>query len=129
MFEEWCDGRRLESYQCSVSDISCFLEDPIVKGKSFSTTKVYLAVVAACHVGFNGTLVGQRPLNRRFMKGAAISFLCLLRLCQDFSVVLEVLSHQLFEPLGDVSLNQLSFQTALCPSQCFVCTLCSFLVH
>ncbi|KAI2665734.1 Protein P [Labeo rohita] len=31
---------------------------------------VYLAAIAACHVGFDGTTVGQHPLICRFMKGA-----------------------------------------------------------
>ncbi|KAL7834805.1 hypothetical protein SRHO_G00290520 [Serrasalmus rhombeus] len=31
------------------------------KGKAFSTIKVYLAAVSSCHVGFNGTTVGQHP--------------------------------------------------------------------
>ncbi|XP_057199568.1 uncharacterized protein LOC130560093 [Triplophysa rosa] len=115
MFEEWCDGRRLISYQCSVADILCFLQDLINKGRSFSTIKVYLAAIAVCHVGFDGTSVGQHPLLRRFMKSARRFLPTPAKTVPewDLSMVLESLSRLPFEPLGDVSLKHLSFKTAL----------------
>ncbi|CAM4492239.1 unnamed protein product [Leuciscus chuanchicus] len=70
VFEGWCDGRGLTSYQCSVPDILCFLQDLMERGRSFSTIKVYLAAFSACHVGFEGSTVRQHPLTRSFMKGA-----------------------------------------------------------
>ncbi|KAL1269063.1 hypothetical protein QQF64_031352 [Cirrhinus molitorella] len=51
VFEEWCKKRQLISYQCSVVDILSFLQDLIDGGRSFSTIKVYLAAIAACHIG------------------------------------------------------------------------------
>ncbi|XP_057206214.1 uncharacterized protein LOC130564268, partial [Triplophysa rosa] len=115
VFEEWCDGRRLISYQCSVADILCFLQDLIDKGRSFSTIKVYLAAIAACHVGFDGTSVRQHPLLRRFMKGAQHFLPMPAKTVPewDLSMVLKSLSRRPFEPLGEVSLKHLSFKTAL----------------
>ncbi|KAI7790836.1 hypothetical protein IRJ41_002448 [Triplophysa rosa] len=115
VFEKWCDGHRLISYQCSVADILCFLQDLIDKGRSFSTIKVYLAAIAACHVGFDGTSVGQHPLLRRFMKGARRFLPTPAKTVPewDLSMVLESLSRRPFEPLGDISLKHLSFKTAL----------------
>ncbi|XP_016341804.1 uncharacterized protein LOC107688601 [Sinocyclocheilus anshuiensis] len=115
VFEEWCKGRQLLSYQCSVVDILGFLQDLIDAGKSFSTIKVYLAAIAACHVGFDGTTVGQHPLIRRFMKGARRSLPVTRRAVPgwDLSMVLEALSQQPFEPLGTIPLKLLSFKAAL----------------
>ncbi|XP_056093378.1 uncharacterized protein LOC130072339 [Rhinichthys klamathensis goyatoka] len=115
VFEGWCDGRGLTSYQCSVPDILCFLQDLMEKGRSFSTIKVYLAAISACHVGFEGSTVGQHPLIRRFMKGARRSLPVIRRTVPewDLSMVLEALSQHPFEPLGSISLKLLSFKTAL----------------
>ncbi|XP_028451658.1 uncharacterized protein LOC114566981 [Perca flavescens] len=50
VFEEWCKHRGTIPYQCSVVDLLCFLQYLMDKGKAFSTIKVYLAAVSACHV-------------------------------------------------------------------------------
>ncbi|KAL0200730.1 hypothetical protein M9458_003917, partial [Cirrhinus mrigala] len=115
VFEQWYDERLLISYQCSLTAILSFLQDLIDGGRSFSTIKVYLAAIAACHVGFDGTTVGQHPLIRRFMKGARRSLPVIKRVIPewDLSMVLEVLSRYPFEPLGDISLKLLSLKTAL----------------
>ncbi|XP_051980853.1 uncharacterized protein LOC127642225 [Xyrauchen texanus] len=115
VFEEWCEGRRVTSYQCSITDILCFLQDLMDKGRSFSTIKVYLAAIAACHVGFDSATVGQHPLIRRFMKGARRSLPVPRRVVPewDLSMVLDTMSQQPFEPLGSISLKNLSFKTAL----------------
>ncbi|XP_051988692.1 uncharacterized protein LOC127648137 [Xyrauchen texanus] len=115
VFEEWCEGRRVTSYQCSITDILCFLQDLMDKGRSFSTIKVYLAAIAACHVGFDSATVGQHPLIRRFMKGARRSLPVPRRVVPewDLSMVLDAMSQQPFEPLGSISLKNLSFKTAL----------------
>ncbi|XP_048011810.1 uncharacterized protein LOC125245326 [Megalobrama amblycephala] len=115
VFEGWCDGRGLTSYQCSVSDILCFLQDLMDKGRSFSTMKVYLAAISACHVGFEGSMVGQHPLICRFMKGARRSLPVIRKTVPewDLSMVLEALSLYPFEPLGSISLKLMSFKTAL----------------
>ncbi|XP_056091163.1 uncharacterized protein LOC130070700 [Rhinichthys klamathensis goyatoka] len=115
VFEGWCDGRGLTSYQCSVPDILCFLQDLMEKGRSFSTIKVYLASISACHVGFEGFTVGLHPLIRRFMKGARRSLPVIRRTVPewDLSMVLEALSQHPFEPLGSISLKLLSLKTAL----------------
>ncbi|XP_026133283.1 uncharacterized protein LOC113112099 [Carassius auratus] len=115
VFEGWCDGRGLTSYQCSVPDILCFLQDLLEKDRSFSTIKVYLAAISACHVGFEGSTVGQHPLIRRFMKGARRRLPVIRRTVPewDLSMVLEALSQYPFEPLGSISIKLLSFKTAL----------------
>lgn len=84
-------------------------------GKCLSTIKVYLPSIIACHVGFDGTTVGQHPLIRRFMKGAHRSLPVSRKsvLEWDLSMVLEALSQQPFEPLGNISFKLLSFKTAL----------------
>ncbi|XP_073690968.1 uncharacterized protein [Garra rufa] len=115
VFEQWCDERQLIAYQCSFTAILSFLQDLIDGGRSFSTIKVYLAAIAACHVGFDGTTVGQHPLIRRFMKGARRSLPVTKKVIPewDLSMVLGVLSQYPFEPLGDISLKLLSLKTAL----------------
>ncbi|XP_021322973.1 uncharacterized protein [Danio rerio] len=115
VFEEWCEERRLISYQCSVADILGFLQGLMDCGKSFSTIKVYLAAITACHVGFDGSTAGQHPLIRRFMKGARRSLPVTRRVVPewDLSMVLDALTHHPFETLEAISLKHLSFKTAL----------------
>lgn len=62
--------KHIISFQCSVIDLLCFLQDLMDKGRDFSTIKVYLAAVSACHVGFGEKPAGQHSLVIRFMKGA-----------------------------------------------------------
>ncbi|XP_029975893.1 uncharacterized protein LOC115409064 [Salarias fasciatus] len=115
VFEEWCQKKGHISFQCTVGVILSFLQDLIDKRKAFSTIKVYLAAIAACHVGFGGKTVSQHPLVCRFMKGARR----LLPVCRplappwDLAVVLNGLSRAPFEPLEEVSLKHLSLKTAL----------------
>ncbi len=51
VFERWCELKHTISYQCSVVDLLTFLQELVDKGKAFSTIKVYLAAILACHVG------------------------------------------------------------------------------
>lgn len=70
VFQERCEAKDTIPFQCSVPDVLCFLQDLLDGDKSFSTIKVYLATISACHVGFGSAPIGQHPLIKRFMKGA-----------------------------------------------------------
>ena len=114
-FEKWCTAERVVPFQAPVGSILSFLQSLIDKGLSYSTLKVYMAAISACHVGFDAGSAWMHPLIRRFMKGA-------LRLLQvpksmvpawDLAFVLNSLSGPPFEPLGTVDLNVLSLKTAL----------------
>ena len=115
MFEEWCTKSQTMPFQCSVPVILKFLQELLEKGNAFSTIKVYLAAILACHVGFGSTTVEQHPLVTRFLKGAR----CLRPVSKqltpswDLSIVLDALCQQPFEPLDQVELKKLSFKTAL----------------
>ncbi|XP_032363038.1 LOW QUALITY PROTEIN: uncharacterized protein LOC116675032 [Etheostoma spectabile] len=89
--------------------------DLIDKHKAFSTIKVYLAAIAACHVGFDGKTAGQHPLVCRFMKGARRLLPVSKPLTPpwDLAVVLDGLASPPFEPLGEVDLKHLSLKTVL----------------
>ncbi len=114
-----CAGARMAShdipFQCSVAVVLSFLQDLIDQGKAFSTIKVFLAAISACHIGFDNKTVGQHPLVCRFMKGAR----CALPVSKpispswDLGLVLDALSMSPFEPLDKVDLKILSFKTAL----------------
>ncbi len=98
-----------------MGDILCFLQDLLDKGKAFSTIKVYLAAISACHVCFGEKSAGQHPLISRFMKGA-----CRIRPVSrqmvplwDLSIVLEALSQHPFEPLEGIGLKFLTLKTVL----------------
>ncbi|KAK0152765.1 hypothetical protein N1851_005700 [Merluccius polli] len=85
------------------------------KGKAFSTIKVYLAAISACHVGFGDRPAGQHPLVCRFMKGARRKLPVSRPLVPlwDLSVVLEALSHHPFEPLEAVGMKFVSLKVVL----------------
>ena len=95
--------------------ILTFLQDLLDRNKSFSTVKVYLAAVSACHVGFGDKTAGQHPLIRQFMKGARRLRPVSKPLAPswDLPMVLDVLSQPPFEPLQQLDLKVLSLKTAL----------------
>nr|XP_046244201.1 uncharacterized protein LOC124058723 [Scatophagus argus]XP_046244202.1 uncharacterized protein LOC124058723 [Scatophagus argus]XP_046244204.1 uncharacterized protein LOC124058723 [Scatophagus argus]XP_046244205.1 uncharacterized protein LOC124058723 [Scatophagus argus]XP_046244206.1 uncharacterized protein LOC124058723 [Scatophagus argus]XP_046244207.1 uncharacterized protein LOC124058723 [Scatophagus argus]XP_046244208.1 uncharacterized protein LOC124058723 [Scatophagus argus]XP_04624421 len=70
LFEGWCHRNGHIPFQCPVGVILSFFQDLIDKRKAFSTVKVYLAAIAARHVGFRKQTTSQHPLVCRFMKGA-----------------------------------------------------------
>ena len=115
VFESWCDQYTVIPYQCSVSEVLRFLQELLDKGRAFSTVKVYLAAISACHVGFGNAPVGQHPLVCRFMRGARRLRPAVKSLVPswDLSVVLEALSQHPFEPLDTVDMRLLSFKTVL----------------
>ncbi|XP_034530069.1 uncharacterized protein LOC117805448 [Notolabrus celidotus] len=115
VFEEWCVMRQIVPYQCSVVDLLSFLQELVDKKKAFSTIKVYLAAISACHVGFGDKPVGQHPLVCRFMKGARrkLPVSRLLVPLWDLSVVLDALSRHPFEPMGAVEMKFVPLKTAL----------------
>ena len=95
--------------------ILSFLQDLIDKGKAFSTIKVYLAAISACHTGFEGKSVGQHPLVCQFMKGARRKLPTARALAPswDLPLVLDALSCPPFKPLEQAELKMLSLKTAL----------------
>ena len=101
VFEGWCHGNGHIPFQCPVGVILSFLQDLIDKRKAFSTVKVYLAAIAACHVGFGKQTASQHPLVCRFMKGARRLLPVSRPLVPpwDLAVVLEGLKGPPFEPL------------------------------
>lgn len=102
-------------FQCSVGIVLTFLQSLLDKGRAFSTIKVYLAAISACHVGLNGKTVGQHPLVCRFMRGARRLRPVSKSLSPvwDLPLVLEALSGPPFEPLSEMDVKLLSLKTAL----------------
>ncbi|XP_058483844.1 uncharacterized protein LOC131459867 [Solea solea] len=115
VFERWCEAKQIIPFQCSVPEVLCFLQDLMDGDKAFSTIKVYLAAVSACHVGFGGAPVGQHPLIKRFMRGARRLRPVRKPLVPswDLPMVLEALSGLPFEPLEFADLKVLSLKTIL----------------
>ncbi|XP_043992826.1 uncharacterized protein LOC122842750 [Gambusia affinis] len=115
IFEKWCAEAQEIPIQCTVVTILTFLQDLLDKGKAFSTIKVYLAAISACHVGFGGKTVGQHPLVCQFMKGVRRRLPVSKPLAPswDLPLVLEALMDAPFEPLGQVDLRFVTLKTAL----------------
>jgi len=102
-------------FQCSLGVILAFLQSLIDKGKAFSTIKVYLAAISACHIGFEGKTVGQHPLVCRFMRGARRKLPVSRPIAPswDLPLVLDALTTTPFEPLDQVDLKVVALKTAL----------------
>ena len=117
VFEEWCLARSppVVPFQASVADILTFLQDRLDLGNAFSTIKVYLAAISACHLGFDGKTVGKQPLVCQFIKGALRDHPVSRSLFPtwDLVLVLDSLSRPPFEPLETVELRFLTFKTVL----------------
>lgn len=114
-FEEWCVNSGHVALNSPVPVILTFLQGLLDKGLAFSTIKVYLAAISACHVGFGDKTAGQHPLICQFMKGARRLRPTLRSLVApwDLTTVLSALSGPPFEPLLQVELKLLSFKTVL----------------
>lgn len=114
-FEDWCVKAGVLAFQSPVSVILTFLQELLDKGLAFSTVKVYLAAISACHVGFGDKTAGQHPLVCQFMKGARRLRPVSRNLAApwDLSMVLDALTGQPFEPLSQLDLKVLSLKTAL----------------
>ncbi|XP_059199216.1 uncharacterized protein LOC131979287 [Centropristis striata] len=106
---------RLALWAWPLSGLICQLGDLIDNRKAFSTVKVYLAAIAACHVGFGKLTVGQHPLVCRFMKGARRLLPVSRPLVPpwDLAVVLEGLRGPPFEPLEGADLKHVSLKAVL----------------
>lgn len=48
VFEGWCSDRYFQ-----VSVALCFLQDLLDNGRAFSTVKVYMSAISACHIGLD----------------------------------------------------------------------------
>ena len=114
-FEDWCSPDHIVPFQASVRVVLSFLQDLLDKGRAFSTVKVYLAAISACHIGFGDKSVGQHPLVRQFMKGARHLHPVSKSLVPswDLALVLDALSQPPFEPLEGLDMKLLSLKTAL----------------
>ncbi|KAI2662618.1 hypothetical protein H4Q32_001518 [Labeo rohita] len=115
VFEDWCTRKGVIPFQCAVSEVLCFLQSLLNNRRAFSTIKVYLAAISACHVGFEGVSVGRHPLIGRFMKGVRRLRPVSKRLVPswDLSMVLNALTQAPFEPLESVHIKLLSLKTKL----------------
>ncbi|XP_038163380.1 uncharacterized protein LOC119798106 [Cyprinodon tularosa] len=115
VFEKWCSEMKDVPFQCSLGVILAFLQSLIDKGKAFSTIKVYLAAISACHIGFEGKTVGQHPLVCRFMRGARRKLPVSRPIAPswDLPLVLDALTTTPFEPLDQVELKVVALKTAL----------------
>lgn len=114
-FEEWCVDSGHIALQSPVPVILTFLQGLLDKGLAFSTIKVYLAAISACHVGFGDKTAGQHPLICQFMKGARRLRPAMRSLVApwDLTKVLNALSRTPFEPLHQVELKLLTFKAVL----------------
>jgi len=103
------------------------------KGRAFSTIKVYLATISACHVGFSNTPAGHHTLICWFMKGACRLLPVVKSLVPswDVSIVLEAILQQPFDQLDTVDMTFLLFKTTQSSAKREICTQIarSFLVH
>ncbi|XP_063058120.1 uncharacterized protein LOC134451544 [Engraulis encrasicolus] len=114
-FERWCVQKGVIPFQCSITHVLTFLQELFEKGLAYSTLKVYLSAISACHVGYDGVSPGAHPLANRFLKGARRLRPAVRSTVPswDLSLVLNALSQAPFEPLQTASIKVLSYKTAL----------------
>ena len=117
IFESWClsQSPSVVAYKAPVRSVLIFLQDRLNRGLTFSTVKVYLGAISACHEGFDGKTVGKHPLVRRFMGGAKRARPTTRPLfpAWDLAVVLDALCRPPFEPFDSADLKVISLKTIL----------------
>ena len=91
----------------TIGEVLRFLQSRLDEGRTYSTSKVYLASISACHAGYDGERVAERPVRR------ATATVRPLFPSWDLAVVLESLCKPPFEPLESVDLRILSLKTVL----------------
>ena len=103
------------SFQAPVTDILSFLQEKSDNDLSFSTVRVYLAAISACHLGFNDKIASKHPLVSQFMAGASNLRPVTRSLFPSWvlAVVLDCLGRPPFEPLESSSMKLLGFKTIL----------------
>lgn len=83
------------------------------QGRAFSTIKVYIAPISACHVGFGRDSLSQHPLVSYFIKGALQRLFVSKPLLLFFDLWCSMRCQQPFETLNEIDLKSLSFKLAL----------------
>lgn len=85
------------------------------KGKAFSTIKMYLAAISACHIRFEGKAAGQHPFVCSFIRGACHRLPVSKPLTQscELPTVLDAFFAPAFKPLEQVELKMVTLKTAL----------------
>ena len=116
-FHKWClaQSPRLDSFQAPIGEVLRFLQDRVDAGLTFSTVKVWLASITACHIGYDGVRVSEHPWVPPFMKGVKRLRARSKGLFPswDLPVVLEGLCKPPFEPLESADLKFLTLKTVL----------------
>ena len=116
-FDSWCSEQSpsLVSFLAPIGDVLRFLQDRLDAGLSFSTIKVWLAAISACHVGYDGKRVSEHPYVAPFMRGVKRLRASSRPLfpAWDLAVVLRGLLRPPFEPLESADLRVLSLKAVL----------------
>ena len=117
VFHSWCLARSpdMDPFLAPIGEVLNFLQSKVDEGLTYSTIKVWLASVSACHVGYDGKAVSRHLLMISFMKGVkrAKTISRPLFPAWDLAVVLGALCTPPFEPLESVDLRILSLKTVL----------------
>ncbi|KAJ8344349.1 hypothetical protein SKAU_G00316780 [Synaphobranchus kaupii] len=75
VFEKWCEEKHVVSFQCSVAEVLCFLQEMLDKGMAFSTIKEESRLNALCPVQALRVYVdrtkGFRKSNQLFVSWAS----------------------------------------------------------
>lgn len=116
-FHKWClaQSPRLDSFQAPISEVLRFLQDRVDAGLTFSTIKVWLHSISACHMGYDGKRVSEHPWVPPFLKGVKRLRARSKGLfpAWDLPVVLDGLCKPPFEPLESADLKFLTLKTVL----------------
>ena len=99
--------RDLAPRHCSITAVLSFLQEWLKKGTAFSTFKVYLVAISACHVGLGETTIGADPLVCRFIKGSLRPVSKPLAPSWALALVQDAIICDHFEPLETVALKTL----------------------
>ena len=120
-FCEWCTGQDIDPDNSSVATIVDYLHGLLTAGKSFHTARARISAIAFFHPGhtFHGTL-GSHSLVRSFVSGARRKFPPVRDKFPswDLPTVLKALMEHPFEPIQDLSLEQLTYKTFFLVAVC-----------
>ena len=114
-YHAWCTDREIDPFSTTVGQVADFLLEVFQDGLCIRTVKAYHTAIGALHRGFeDGSSVSTSPLITSLLKGMFVERPSEQVLVPDWDLplVLEYLASDSFEPLGKLSLLDLSRKTA-----------------
>ena len=110
----WCSQRSICPISAPVAEVLAFLASLVTQGNlAYRTVALYKSAISQTHDPVGSTELGRLPIVSRFMKGVFKSKPPKPKYAGTWNVQTALSFLESLEPLGDLTLKQLSYKTVL----------------